>query len=46
MKNITNSEKLQEKEVEKQKLRDITIKVDELKTIEELKKSTLETLLQ
>ncbi len=45
MKNITNSVKLEEIETEKQKLRDITTKVDELTTVEELKEATIESLL-
>ena len=45
MKNITDSVKLAEIETEKQKLRDITTKVDELTTIEELKEATIESLL-
>ena len=45
MKNITDSEKLAEIETEKQKLRDITTKVDELTTIEELKSATIENLI-
>ena len=44
MKNITDSEKLAEIEAEKQKLRDITTKVDELTTVEELKEATIESL--
>ena len=44
MKNITDSVKLAEIEVEKQKLRDITMKVDELTTVEELKETTIESL--
>ena len=44
MKNITGSEKLAEIETEKQKLRDITTKVDELTTVEELKEATIESL--
>ena len=36
--------KLEEIETEKQKLRDITTKVDELTTIEELKNATIESL--
>ena len=43
MKNITDSAKLAEIEAEKQKLRDITTKVDELTTIEELKEATIES---
>ncbi len=45
MKNITDSVKLAEIEAEKQKLRDITTKVDELSTVEELKEATIESLL-
>ena len=45
MKNITDSVKLEEIEAEKQKLRDITTKVDELTTVEELKEATIESLL-
>ena len=45
MKNITDSVKLAEIETEKQKLRDITTKVDELTTVEELKEATIESLL-
>ena len=45
MKNITDSVKLAEIEAEKQKLRDITTKVDELTTVEELKEATIESLL-
>ena len=41
MKNITDSIKLAEIEAEKQKLRDITTKVDELTTVEELKEATI-----
>ena len=41
MKNITNSEKLVEIESEKQRLRDITLKIDKLETIEELKSFTI-----
>ncbi len=44
MKNITDSEKLAEIETEKQKLRDITTKVDKLSTVEELKEATIESL--
>ena len=44
MKNITDSVKLEEIEAEKQKLRDITTKVDELTTVEELKEATIESL--
>ena len=44
MKNITDSVKLAEIETEKQKLRDITTKVDELTTVEELKEATIESL--
>ena len=44
MKNITDSEKLAEIETEKQKLRDITLKVNELTTVEELKEATIESL--
>ena len=39
MKNITDSVKLAEIEAEKQKLRDVTTKVDELTTVEELKEA-------
>ena len=45
MKNITDSVKLAEIEAEKQKLRDITTKVDELTTLEELKEATIESLI-
>ena len=45
MKNITDSVKLAEIETEKQKLRDITTKVDELTTVEELKEATIESLI-
>lgn len=45
MKNITDSTKLAEIEAEKQKLRDVTLKVDELTTVDELKEATIETLL-
>ena len=45
MKNITDSEKLAEIETEKQKLRDIAMKVDELSTVEELKNATIENLI-
>ena len=45
MKNITDSVKLAEIEAEKQKLRDITTKVDELTTVEELKEATIESLI-
>ena len=45
MKNIANSVKLAEIEAEKQKLRDITLKVDELTTVEELKEATIESLI-
>ena len=45
MKNITDSAKLAEIEAEKQKLRDITTKVDELTTVEELKEATIESLI-
>ena len=41
MKNITDSIKLAEIEAEKQKLRDITTKVDKLTTVEELKEATI-----
>ena len=44
MKNITDSVKLAEIETEKQKLRGITTKVDELSTVEELKEATIESL--
>ena len=44
MKNITDSVKLAEIEAEKQKLRDITTKVDVLSTVEELKEATIESL--
>ena len=44
MKNITDSVKLAEIESEKQKLRGITTKVDELSTVEELKEATIESL--
>ena len=37
MKNITNAAALQEIEVEKQRLRDITLQVNNLTTVEELK---------
>ena len=46
MKNITDSVKLAEIEAEKQKLRDVTLKVDELTTIEELKEATIESLTE
>ena len=46
MKNITDSAKLAEIEAEKQKLRDITTKVDELTTVEELKEATIENLIK
>jgi len=45
MMNITDSVKLAEIEAEKQKLRDITTKVDELTTVEELKEATIESLI-
>ena len=45
MKNITDSAKLAEIEAEKQKLRDVTTKVDELTTVEELKEATIESLI-
>ena len=45
MKNITDSVKLAEIEAEKQKLRDVTTKVDELTTVEELKEATIESLI-
>lgn len=45
MKNISDLDKLQEIEAEKEKLRNVTNKVDELTTIEELKDSTIESLL-
>ena len=45
MKNITDSAKLAEIEAEKQKLRDITTKVGELTTVEELKEATIESLI-
>ena len=44
MKNITNEVKLAETEVEKQKLRDVTLKVDLLNSVEELSEATIETL--
>ena len=44
MKNITDSVKLAEIEAEKEKLRDVTTKVDELSTVEELKEATIESL--
>ena len=44
MKNITDSEKLAEIEAEKEKLRNVTIKVDGLTTVEELKEATIESL--
>ena len=44
MKNITDPIKLAEIEAEKEKLRDVTNKVDELTTIEELKSATIENL--
>ena len=44
MKNITDSVKLAEIEVEKEKLRNVTTKVDELTTVEELKEATIESL--
>lgn len=40
MKNITNAAVLQEIEVEKQRLRDITLQVNNLTTVEELKSIT------
>lgn len=46
MKNITDSTKLAEIEAEKQKLRDVTKKVDELTTVEELKEATIESLIK
>jgi hypothetical protein len=45
MKNITDSVKLAEIEAEKKKLRDITLKVNELTTVEELKEATIESLI-
>ena len=45
MKNITDSAKLAEIEAEKQKLRDVTNKVDSLNTVEELKNATIESLI-
>ena len=41
MKNLTDAEKLAEIEAEKQRLRDITLVVDDLTTVEELKEVTL-----
>lgn len=46
MKNITDSVKISEIEAEKQKLRDITKKVDDLATVEELKNATIESLIK
>ena len=46
MKNIADSVKVAEIEAEKQKLRDITLKVDELTTVEELKSATIENLIK
>ena len=45
MKNITDSIKLVEIELEKQKLRDITLKVDNLNTVDELLTATIDNLL-
>ena len=45
MKNITNEIKLVEIELEKQKLRDITIKIDDLNTVDELLTATIDNLL-
>ena len=45
MKNITDSIKLVEIELEKQKLRDITIKIDDLNTVDELLTATIDNLL-
>ena len=45
MKNVGDSDKLTEIEAEKVKLRDVTSKVDELATVEELKEATIESLL-
>ena len=45
MKNITDSTKLAEIEIEKQKLRDITTKVDNLTTVDELKNVNIENLI-
>ena len=45
MKNITDSIKLVEIELEKQKLRDITIKIDDLNTVDKLLTATIDSLL-
>ena len=45
MKNITNEIKLVEIELEKQKLRDITIKIDDLNTVDKLLTATIDSLL-
>ena len=45
MKNISDSVKLAEIEEEKQKLREVTLKVDELTTVDELKEVTIESLI-
>ena len=45
MKNITDSAKLSEIEYKKEKLRNVTVKVDEISTVEELKKATIESLI-
>ena len=45
MKNITDSVKLAEIEVEKEKLRNVTIKVDGLSTVDELLTATIDSLL-
>ena len=45
MKNITDSVKLAEIETEKQKLRDVTLKIDLLNSVEELKNATIKNLI-
>ena len=45
MKNITDSVKLAEIELEKQKLRYITIKIDDLNTVDKLLTATIDSLL-
>lgn len=45
MKNISDSIKLVEIELEKQKLRDITIKIDDLNTVDKLLTATIDSLL-
>ena len=45
MKNITDSVKLAEIESKKQKLRDITIKIDDLNTVDKLLTATIDSLL-